>query len=439
MRIAIIGSGISGLTAAYLLNREHDITVFESRDRIGGHTATIDVSVNGSEQAIDTGFIVYNDWTYPNFIDLLAQLGVASQPTNMGFSVSCRQTGLEYSGAGFSTLFAQRRNLLRPRHWRMLADIVRFNREAVADLEQGRIDAAATLGDYLTRRRYSQAFIRHYLVPMGAAIWSASTDTMLNFPLAFFVRFFKNHGLLSITDRPQWRVIKGGSREYLGPLTAGFKKRIKVATPIQSVRRQGDRVLLSYRGDDGPRTESYDHVVMACHSDQALQLLGDASAAEQRLLGAIPYQDNEVILHTDTTLLPRRRSTWSSWNYLLTDYRQERPVLTYNMNILQGLDHPTTFCVTLNQTAAIDPAKILGHFNYAHPVFNLDGIAAQQRWGDINGVNRTWFCGAYWGNGFHEDGVSSALRVAEALGDTPLAAPDAPAASTDSPAEASYA
>ncbi len=440
MRIAIVGSGISGLTAAYLLNRRHDITVFESGDKIGGHTATIDVEADGSRQAVDTGFIVYNDWTYPNFIELLSQLQVASQPTRMGFSVSCRQTGLEYSGAGLNALFAQRRNLLRPRHWRMLKDILRFNREAVSDLAAGRIQGSATLGGYLTEKRYSKAFIQHYLVPMGSAIWSASTDTMLNFPLAFFVRFFKNHGLLSISDRPQWRVIRGGSREYLTPLTAGFKDSIHTGTAVQSIRRRQDKVLVSYQRDgEDLSIDTFDQVVIASHSDQALRMLADASAAETAVLGAMPYQDNDVVLHTDTSLLPERRSTWSSWNYLLTEFQQERAVLTYNMNILQGLDCPTTYCVTLNHTAAIDPAKVLGRFNYAHPVFSLAGIEAQQRWGEINGVNRTWFCGAYWGNGFHEDGVVSALRVAGAFGES-LQAP-APERHTrpSAPVEPSYA
>jgi len=415
MKLAIIGSGISGLTAAYLLNRSHEITLFEKADRIGGHTATVDITMpDGEQQAIDTGFIVYNEWTYPNFIKLLDQLGIEGQKTDMTFSVHNDRSGLEYAGSNLNTLFCQRGNLLRPSFWRMVKDILRFNKEAVQDLDSGTLTEGMTLGEYLAARHYSREFVRDYLIPMGAAIWSASTHTMLKFPLVFFIRFFKNHGLLSVTHRPQWFVIPGGSRTYLEPLTAAFKHRIRTSANISTVTRNPDGVLIhSERGE-----EHFDGVVFACHSDEALALLADASLDEKSILGALPYQINDVVLHTDTGLLPKKRLAWSSWNYHLTANEQAQAVLTYDMNILQGLKSSHTFCVTLNHTAAIAPEKILGRYQYSHPVFTLDGIRAQQRWPDINGVNRSWFCGAYWRNGFHEDGVVSALQVAHQLGES---------------------
>jgi predicted NAD/FAD-binding protein len=354
---------------------------------------------------------VYNDWTYPNFIALLDELGVCSRPTRMSFSMSDRASGLEYAGSSLNTLFAQRRNLASPMFLGMVRDILRFNRESVRDLDAGRIDSETTLGEYLERGRYGIAFREYYLVPMGSAIWSADTPAMLDFPLQFFVRFFRNHGLLSVRNRPQWRVIDGGSREYLKPLCAALGSPVRTRARVQAVRRteQGVDLTIAEGG-----VESYDAVVFACHSDQALAMLSDASEAERAVLGAIPYQQNDVVLHTDTRLLPRSGITWSSWNYLRRP-EQERATLTYNMNILQGLDAPETLCVTLNSTPDINPLKILGRFSYDHPVFTLDGMRAQQRWEDING-DRTWFCGAYWHNGFHEDGVVSARRVARGLG-----------------------
>lgn len=412
MRIAIIGTGISGLSAAYYLRQAHDITLFESAARIGGHTATVDVELGGRAHAIDTGFIVYNDWTYPNFIALLNEIGVDTQPTEMSFSVRCDASGLEYGGNNLNTLFAQRRNLLRPSFHGMLRDILRFNREAVLDLDSGRIAADVTLGEYLDVNGYGDAFRYRYLLPMGCAIWSASTRRMTEFPLLFFTRFFKNHGLLSVNNRPQWHVIRGGSRNYLEPLTREFSDRIRLNANIESVRRRDQAVELCF--GDG-RIETYDQIVLACHSDQALALLGDATRAERDALGAIPYQANEVVLHTDAGLLPRSRRAWSSWNYWLRERYQQRAVLTYNMNILQGLDADTTFCVTLNASEAIDPRRVIQTFEYSHPVFSLEGIDAAARIRALNGLNRTWFAGAWLGNGFHEDGVLSARRVADAI------------------------
>lgn len=412
MRIAIVGSGISGLVSARMLSRQHDVSVFEAADWIGGHTHTVDVEVAGKAYAIDTGFIVFNDWTYPNFIRLMDQLGVASQETEMSFSVNQPATGLEYNGHSINSLFAQRSNLFSPGFIGMVRDILRFNREALDDLDSGRIHSETTLGDYLRDKGYGQRFTHHYIVPMGAAIWSMSLADMLAFPLAFFVRFFKNHGLLSVSDRPQWRVISGGSRSYVEPLIAPFKDAIRLNCPVQRITRDEQGVTLSSASGE----ERFDKVILACHSDQALRLLAEPTEIEQSILGAIDYADNEVVLHTDTALLPRRKLAWASWNYRLDRTQQRAAAVTYNMNILQGIESDTTFCVSLNQTDAIDPAKILGQYSYAHPQFSLAAAAAQARWQELLGANHTYFCGAYWANGFHEDGVMSALRVTEALG-----------------------
>ncbi|WP_071871859.1 NAD(P)/FAD-dependent oxidoreductase [Atopomonas hussainii] len=417
MKIAIVGSGISGLTTAYLLSRQHEVHVFEASDWVGGHTHTVDVSVQGRDYAVDTGFIVFNDWTYPNFIQLLDQLGVARRATEMSFSVSDPVSGVEYNGHDLNTLFAQRRNLFSPAFLRMLRDILRFNREALDDLERASIDASTTLGDYLRAKRYSQRFIDHYIVPMGAAIWSMSLERMLSFPLQFFVRFFKNHGLLSVSNRPQWYVVEGGSRSYIAPLTARFAERIRLSSPVTRIERdeQGVTVHSSYGGV--ANSERFDKVVLACHSDQALAMLAEPSADEQSILGAIGYADNDVVLHTDTRLLPKRPLAWASWNYRLGGPSDQPAAATYNMNILQGFSDAPTFCVSLNQTAAIDPTQILARYRYAHPQFSLAAEAAQQRWQALCGAQHTFYCGAYWANGFHEDGVVSALRVAQAFGE----------------------
>lgn len=413
MRIAIIGSGIAGLTCAHLLSRRHEISVFEAADWIGGHTHTVDVQWQGRHYAVDTGFIVFNDWTYPNFIRLLNHLGVASRPTEMSFSVHDPQTGLEYNGHDLDSLFAQRRNLLSPGFWGMLRDILRFNRQALADLDGGRIDAATTLGEYLRAQRYGQRFIDHYVVPMGSAIWSMSRADMLGFPLQFFVRFCRNHGLLSVSDRPQWRVIEGGSRGYIEPLCRNFAERIRLSCAVTRVSRDDGGVTLAC----ATGLERFDSVVFACHSDQALALLETPSNVEREVLGALRYASNEVVLHTDTCLLPRRRKAWASWNYRLGGTPQAAAALTYDMNILQGIEAPVTFCVSLNQTELIDPALILARFDYAHPQYSLAAVAAQARQAELQGHQHSYFCGAYWANGFHEDGVVSALRVAEHFGE----------------------
>lgn len=413
MRIAIIGSGIAGLTCAHLLSRRHEVTVFEADDWIGGHTHTVEVPWHGERHAVDTGFIVFNDWTYPNFIRLLDQLGVASRPTQMSFSVHDPSSGLEYNGHDLDTLFAQRRNLVSPGFWGMLRDILRFNRQALADLDRGRIDPSTTLGGYLQAQGYGRRFVEHYIVPMGSAIWSMSRADMLGFPLQFFVRFCRNHGLLSVNRRPQWRVVEGGSRSYVAPLCRPFAERIRLTCKVDRVSRdEGGVTLFSKAG-----SERFDNVVFACHSDQALALLEAPSAQERAVLGAITYASNDVLLHTDTRLLPRRRKAWASWNYRLGGPEQAPAALTYNMNILQGIQAPVTFCVSLNQTAQVDPTQIIARYQYAHPQYSLAATAAQARQAELQGQRHSYYCGAYWGNGFHEDGVVSALKVAEHFGE----------------------
>lgn len=420
MKIAIVGSGISGLTSAYLLNKRHDITLFEKESRLGGHTATVDFQLEGERYSIDTGFIVFNDRTYPNFIKLLKELGVDYNPASMGFSVSCPATGLEYAGNNLNTLFAQRRRIFDWGFWTMLKEIIRFNNQAQKDFASNGISPSMTLGEYLAENNYSDQFAHYYLVPMGAAIWSASFSAMKQFPIQFFVRFFFNHGLLDITQRPQWRVIKGGSKCYIEPLVSRFKDKIRLNSQISRIHRITNGVNIEF--SDG-HIEHYDQVVIATHSDQALALLDDATEDEKSILGDLPYQKNSVVLHYDEKMLPANKRTWSSWNYLLRESQRgswesdQLPVLTYNMNILQGIKSNKTFCVTLNADNEIDPNKIIGRYEYAHPQFSREGLIAQGRWDEINGRNNTWFCGAYWANGFHEDGVVSAKRVAEQLGE----------------------
>ena len=406
MRIAVIGSGISGMTAAYRLCRHHEVSVFEAADYVGGHTHTVDVEHAGRHYAIDTGFIVYNDWTYPQFIALLEELGVAWQPSNMSFSVRCESSGLEYNGTSVNALFAQRRNLLRPRFLRMVRDILRFNREAPRLLLVP--PAGMTLGDYLRRQGYSRYFVDHYIIPMGAAIWSSRPLDMLHFPVRYFVEFFSNHGFLSVEDRPVWRVIRGGSREYMRRLAAPLAGAIRLNTPVASIHREAHQVSVRTRAGE---LAHFDEVFIACHSDQALRLLSDPSAAETEILGAIAYQPNEVLLHTDERMMPRRRLARAAWNYHLPVGAHERVTVTYNMNILQSLQAPLQFMVSLNRGADVDPAKVLRSFVYHHPVYTADAVAAQRRHAEISAVRRTHYCGAYWGYGFHEDGVRSAYAA----------------------------
>ncbi|MHC5212464.1 MAG: NAD(P)/FAD-dependent oxidoreductase [Planctomycetota bacterium] len=411
MRIAVVGTGISGLVAARLLHPDHELTVLEAASRVGGHTHTHTVVRDGRPLAIDTGFIVYNERTYPAFTRLLEILGVATQPSEMSFSVRDERSGLEWNGTNLDTLFAQRRNLVRPSFWRMLADVARFNREAPSLLDAP--DEELSLGDWLSERRYSRAFVEHYIVPMGAAIWSARPDRMLSFPALAFVRFFRNHGMLSLRDRPQWRVVSGGSARYVERLIEPFREAIRTDSAVASIRRHDDHVELTTQAGEHAR---YDRVILAVHADQALAMLADPSDAEREILRAIPYQENEAVLHTDTSQLPRRRKAWAAWNYVIPADSQERLSVTYDMNILQGLETPETYCVTLNPSAPIDPAAVIARMTYHHPVFDAAGVAAQARHAEIDGTRRTHFCGAWWGYGFHEDGVQSALAVARSFG-----------------------
>jgi predicted NAD/FAD-binding protein len=408
MKIAVVGTGIAGNVAAYHLSRNHDISVFEADNRIGGHTNTVGVNLAGRDYAVDTGFIVFNEHTYPNFVELLDDLGVASQDSDMSFSMRNENNGLEYKGSSLNTLFAQRRNLLRPAFFRMIRDVLRFQREAPEVLEPHA--APISLGELLTRGRYCSEFIDHYIIPMGAAIWSAEPGSMRHMPAAFFVRFFKNHGLLNVADRPTWRVIKGGSQRYVEKLVAGHRDRIHLDSPVQSIRRHPNHVEVKVRGSD---PQNFDQVFMACHSDQALQMLVDPSVAEREVLGAIKYQSNEAVLHTDMRLMPRKKLAWAAWNYHVLAEQRETVALTYNMNILQGLDAPEQLCVTLNNSDRIDPNRVLETTRYSHPVFTEQAVAAQARQQEINGANRTYYCGAYWRYGFHEDGVLSALNALE--------------------------
>lgn len=413
MKIAIIGSGISGLTCGYYLCKEHDITLYEANDYIGGHTATVDVEVDGQSYAVDTGFIVYNDRTYPNFIAMMNEIGVKGRPTQMSFSVRNDESGLEYNGHTVSTLFAQKRNWFNPKFYSFIFEILRFNKlvKEVVELGEGQ---GQTLGQFLEANSFSDYFCDNYILPMGAAIWSSTLADMRAFPLGFFARFFLNHGLLDITNRPQWYVIEGGSRAYIEPLTQQFKDKIMLSTPVERVTR--DSMGATVYTSNG--AQHYDHVIFACHSDQALALIDDASALECEILGGLEYQENEVILHSDERLLPKRKAAWASWNYWLDGgegEQQSPPRLTYNMNILQHIESDTTFCVSLNSSDSIAEDKILRRFHYHHPVFNQTSLQSQQRREQINGINQTWFCGAYWYNGFHEDGVRSALDVVKGL------------------------
>lgn len=405
MKIAIIGSGIAGNTIAHHLYKEHDITVFEAESHIGGHTHTHHIQYEGRNYNVDTGFIVFNDRTYPNFIALLDELKVAWQPSDMSFSVRSEKNGLEYNGTSLNTLFAQRSNLLKPSFHQMIRDILRFNKTSLALLSDGN---EIRLGDYLQQGQYSQQFIDHYIIPMGAAIWSTEARQMLDFPARFFVRFFHHHGMLTVNDRPQWRTVTGGSASYVNALIEPFKHKIKLNTPIESVRRLKTSVRIKpLFGDE----EKFDYVFFACHSDQALKMLSDSSQAEVDILSAIPYQENTVYLHHDSSLMPKRKLAWAAWNYHVTEQPMDKVAVTYNMNILQNLQSTEPLLVTLNHTNLINPAKVIKRLKYMHPIYTLAGAAAQARHAEISGVNRTGFAGAYWRNGFHEDGVVSALAA----------------------------
>lgn len=412
MRIAIVGAGISGLTAAHLLHRHHEVTVFETDARLGGHAHTVRLDTAHSTHHLDTGFVVFNDRNYPGFERLLARLGVSSQPSDMSFGVSDGRGGFEYASHSLNGLFANRAHLRSASFMRMLAEVPRFQRAATELLRGG--DDDISLRSWLRQQRFSSGFVERLIVPQAAAVWSADPHQLWSFPALFLARFFDNHGMLTLRGRPAWRTIVGGSHAYVDALVAGFRDRIRLSSPVRSVARRPQGVELRV---DGAEPLSFDQVVIATHSDQALAMLADATRHERELLGVIPYQDNEAVLHTDLRLLPARRAAWASWNYHLLERPSGRTTVTYHLNRLQRLAGEQQFCVTLNLTERIDPELVIERHTYAHPVYTPQGVAAQRRVAEISGQeNLTHFCGAYWGWGFHEDGVQSALRVAESFG-----------------------
>ena len=407
MRVAIVGSGVSGLVSAHLLGRRHEVVLFEADDRLGGHVHTWDVELDRRRYAVDTGFIVFNERNYPNFTKLLNQLHVPSQPTTMSFGFRCDATNMEYNGSTARQLFAQKRNVFRPRFYKMLADVVRFNRHAAHDVANG--SATASVGEYLEQKRFSGIFRDQYLLPMASSLWSTPRAQALEMPAKFLVQFFDNHGMLSVEGRPEWRVVSGGSARYVEALVRAFTGTVRLQTPVRRVERRADGVMAN--------GEQFDEVVFACHSDQALAMLADATPDERTVLGALRYQSNEMLLHTDVSVLPRRQRAWGAWNYRVQSGDDAAATLTYNMNALQSIEAPVTFCATLNSAELIAPDKILGRAHYMHPVFSREGVAAQLRHKDVSGLDRTHYCGAYWGSGFHEDGVRSALAVAQSFGE----------------------
>jgi len=410
MRIAVVGSGIAGLASAWLLSRQYDVTLFEANSYFGGHTHTHDVVQRGRRYRIDSGFIVHNPNHYPLLTRMFNQLGVESQSTTMSFSVHNEASGLEYNAATLDTLFCQRRNLCSPRFIGMVRDLMRFYREAPALLESS--GDGPSLGDYLAEHRYGAAFRDEHLVPMASALWSSPAAQILGFPARYLVQFMANHQMLQISDRPQWRVVRGGSSGYVKALRAHWPVRERLNCAVRSIRRHADGVVV----ESVAGVEHFDHLVLACHSDQALALLADANEREHAILGAMPYQTNDTVLHTDASVLPVRRKAWAAWNAWLPRDPGEACTVSYCMNVLQGIESPEPFVVTLNRTMAIDPDKVLARMTYHHPVYSHASVAAQMRKAEIQGKQRTWFAGAYWGWGFHEDGMRSAVEVANALG-----------------------
>jgi predicted NAD/FAD-binding protein len=410
MKIAVVGSGIAGLGAAWLLSRQHEVVLFESEARLGGHTHTHHVQQAGRDYAVDSGFIVFNDGNYPLLTKMFQQLGVSSQETTMSFGVKDARNGLEYNAASFDTLFCQRRNLVSARFWGMVRDILRFYREAPALLSL--VDDGPTLGDYLDENRYSRMFIQDHLVPMASALWSSPSQGILSFPAKYLARFMDNHHMLQVQGRPPWRVVRGGSSSYVRALEATWSVTTRLSAPVSRLQRTPDGVTLTTNAGD----ERFDQVVLACHSDQALALLADPSERERDILGAMPYQANETVLHTDARLLPTRRKAWAAWSAYVPSEPGAACTVSYVMNLLQGLDSPEPFVVTLNRSQDIDPGKVLARMRYHHPVYSHASVAAQSRRGEISGVNRTWYAGAYWGFGFHEDGLRSGVDVARGLG-----------------------
>ena len=412
MRIAVVGSGISGLASAWLLSGRHHVTLFEANDYFGGHTHTHSVEQQGRRYRIDSGFIVHNPSHYPLLTRMFHELNVASQPTTMSFSVHSEASGLEYNAATLDTLFCQRRNLASPRFIGMVRDLMRFYREAPALVNSS--ETGITLGDYLTEHEYGAAFRDEHLVPMASALWSSPRTQILGFPVRYLVQFMANHQMLQVSDRPQWRVVRDGSSSYVRALRARWAVRERLNCAVRAIRRLAAGIAV----ESAAGIEHFDHVVLACHSDQALALLPDADEREQSILGAMPYQRNDTVLHTDAGVLPVRRKAWAAWNAWLPRDPGEACTVSYCMNLLQGIESPEPFVVTLNRTAAIHPDKVLSRMQYHHPVYSHASVAAQARKPEIQGRRRTWFAGAYWADGFHEDGMRSAVETCRALGVT---------------------
>ena len=410
--VAVIGGGISGLAAAYLLSRRHRVHLFEKESRLGGHTNTIVVAGRDSTVPLDTGFLVHNDRTYPNLVRLFSELGVQTKDSDMSFSVACRRTGLEYSSRGANGFFAQRRNLLSPSHLSLLRDIVRFNQEAPA-LLNAPDGGSQTLGEFLDARRFGDGFTQRYLFPMAAAIWSAPLEAIRSFPALTLIRFFANHGLLSLNDQPTWRVVEGGSHTYIPLLAAPVSGGIHEGALIKAVRRGERAVSLEFH--DRPAM-AFDEVVFACHGDQVLPLLADPSDREREVFAKFSTTTNTAWLHTDTSVMPALARAHASWNYLLGAEADAPPMVTYDLNRLQGLTTAERYFVTLNPGSHIDDHRVLKKLTYRHPLYTRDAITVQRGWRDVSGVNRTHYCGAYWFYGFHEDGLNSAIRVAHSLG-----------------------
>jgi predicted NAD/FAD-binding protein len=404
MKIAIVGSGISGNSLAYTLSKEHDITLFEKNNRLGGHSHTHEIISQGKKINVDTGFIVFNKKTYPLFTKLLDELNVHYEKSDMSFSVFSKDRNFEYNGTTLNTLFSQRKNIFNYKFIKMIYEIIKFNKVALTLLSA---KTEISLETFLRQNNFSDYFCKNYILPMGSAIWSSNINSMLKFPAVFFVKFFNNHGMLNINDRPQWLTVTNGSKEYVEKLTASIKKNIRLNCPVKAVKRNKDSVEV--KSSDG--TEIFDYIFFACHSDEALKLIIDPSAKEKEVLSSIPYSKNEVTLHTDESIMPNNKLTWAAWNYNI-DSTNDMPIaLTYNMNILQNLKTQQTILVTLNDNGNINPEKVLKKINYDHPLFSLKSVEAQKNYGIISGVNRTGYAGAYWGNGFHEDGISSAYNA----------------------------
>lgn len=411
MKIAVIGAGISGLTAAWVLSRRHDVVLFEANDYAGGHANTVRVSGENGPVPVDTGFIVFNELNYPNLCRIFDRLGVDSERSDMSFSVHCEASRVEYNGTSLNKLFGQRRNLARPAFWRMVTGIVRFNRQAVRDLENGLADDI-TVEEYVSRNDYPDTFVRHYLMPLGAALWSCDIRTFGTFPMRFVIEFLHNHRMLQVEGRPVWRTVSGGSRNYIDRLLADFRGRVRLNTPVRRVERAPRGVTVRLEGN---RREEFDEAVLATHADQSARMVLEPGERERETLGMFPYRRNRVTLHTDTTMLPDRRHIWAAWNYRIPASESRQTSVTYNMNILQNLPGSRTWCVSLNQDAPIDESCVLRRINYDHPMFIPGRDAAQRDHDALIRRDRLSYCGAYWGYGFHEDGVRSALNVCEAF------------------------